>query len=135
MVPVYNEMATLESAVNRVLNVKYPVEIELVIVDDESTNGKRNPYPQWAGEPCVVIHEKATNGGKGSAIRKGVELAGGDYLIMCDADLESPTEEIPSLLPPIIEERAPVVYGIRTFGSHNAYSYLNVFISACSRQS
>src|SRR4051812_43847303 len=124
--PVYNEMATLESAVKRVLSVNYPVEMELVIVDDGSTDGTRGLYPQWADERRVVIHQKPTNGGKGSAIKKGAELATGDYLIMCDADLEYAPEEIPSLVKPIIEEQATVVYGTRTFGSHNAYSYLYV---------
>jgi len=126
LMPVYNEVATLQSAVKRVLNVQYPVEIELVIVDDGSKDGTRNLYPQWADEPRVLIHQKATNGGKGSAIKKGAELATGDYVIMCDADLEYAPEEIPSLLAPILDGEAVVVYGTRTFGSHNAYSYLYV---------
>ncbi|MGS0687169.1 glycosyltransferase family 2 protein [Nakamurella sp. GG22] len=126
VMPVYNEIATLESAVKRVLNVDYPVEMELVIVDDGSTDGTRSLYSQWVDEPRVIIHEKLANGGKGSAIKKGAELANGDYLIMCDADLEYAPEEIPSLVMPIIEEQATVVYGTRTFGSHNAYSYLYV---------
>src|SRR6476660_5626725 len=126
LMPVYNELATLESAVKRVLNVDYPVDIELVIVDDGSTDGTRALYSQWAHEPRVLMHEKATNGGKGSAIRKGAELATGDYVIMCDADLEYAPEEIPSLLAPILDGEATVVYGTRTFGSHNAFSYLYV---------
>ncbi len=124
--PVYNEAATLESAVKRVLDVKFPVEVELVIVDDGSTDGTRDLYQQWAGHPSVLIHLKESNGGKGSAIRKGAELATGDYVIMCDADLEYAPEEIPSLLAPIVAGEAEVVYGTRTFGSHNAYSYLYV---------
>ena len=126
LMPVYNELATLESAVKRVLDVDYPVEIELVIVDDGSTDGTRDLYPQWADDSRVSIHLKATNGGKGSAIRKGAELATGDYVIMCDADLEYAPEEIPSLLEPILHDEATVVYGTRTFGSHNAFSYLYV---------
>ena len=97
LMPVFNERATLESAVKRVLDVDYPVDVELVIVDDGSTDGTRELYPLWAGDPRVNIHLKATNGGKGSAIRKGAELATGDYVIMCDADLEYAPEEIPSL--------------------------------------
>src|SRR6476469_653179 len=81
LMPVYNERATLESAVKRVLNVDYPVDIELVIVDDGSTDGTRALYPQWAGEPRVLMFEKDANEGKGSAIRKGAELATGDYVI------------------------------------------------------
>lgn len=126
LMPVYNESATLQSAVKRVLDVNYPVDVELVIVDDGSTDGTRELYPQWRDEPRVLIHEKATNGGKGSAIKKGAELATGDYVIMCDADLEYAPEEIPSLLAPVLDGQAEVVYGTRTFGSHNAYSYLYV---------
>lgn len=126
LMPVYNEAKTLESAVKRVLDVDYPVDIELVIVDDGSKDGTRDLYPQWRDEPRVLIHEKATNGGKGSAIKKGAELATGDYVIMCDADLEYAPEEIPSLLVPILSGDSTVVYGTRTFGSHNAYSYLYV---------
>lgn len=126
LMPVFNERATLESAVKRVLDVDYPVDVELVIVDDGSTDGTRELYPLWAGDPRVNIHLKATNGGKGSAIRKGAELATGDYVIMCDADLEYAPEEIPSLLTPILDGEASVVYGTRTFGSHNAFSYLYV---------
>lgn len=126
LMPVYNERATLESAVKRVLDVEYPVDIELVIVDDGSTDGTKELYPQWADDSRVNIHLKPTNGGKGSAIRKGAELATGDYVIMCDADLEYAPEEIPSLLEPILHNDATVVYGTRTFGSHNAFSYLYV---------
>jgi dolichol-phosphate hexosyltransferase len=126
LMPVYNEVATLQSAVKRVLDVDYPVEIELVIVDDGSTDGTRALYPQWAFEDRVLIHEKPTNEGKGSAIRTGAGLADGDYVIMCDADLEYAPEEIPSLLAPILDGQAEVVYGTRTFGSHNAYSYFYV---------
>lgn len=124
--PVYNEAATLRSAVKRVLDVPYPVDFELIIVDDGSTDGTRDLYPQLGHDERVVIHEKATNGGKGSAIKKGAELATGDYVIMCDADLEYAPEEIPSLLAPVLSGESEVVFGTRTFGSHNAYSYLYV---------
>ena len=82
LMPVYNEVATLQSAVKRVLGVDYPVEIELVIIDDGSTDGTRALYPQWACEDRIRIHEKPTNEGKGSAIRTGAGLANGDYVIM-----------------------------------------------------
>ena len=126
LMPVYNERATLESAVKRVLDVDYPVDVELVIVDDGSTDGTRDLYAQWAGDARVNVHCKPSNGGKGSAIRQGAELASGDYVIMCDADLEYAPEEIPALLVPILDGEATVVYGTRTFGSHNAFSYVYV---------
>jgi glycosyltransferase involved in cell wall biosynthesis len=126
LMPVYNEVATLQSAVKSVLDVQYPVEVELIIVDDGSTDGTRELYSQWCSEPRVVVHLQSVNGGKGSAIRKGAELATGDYVIMCDADLEYAPGEIPALLRPVLDGQAVVVYGTRTFGSHNAYSYLYV---------
>jgi glycosyltransferase involved in cell wall biosynthesis len=126
LMPVYNELATLTSAVKSVLDVQYPVETELIIVDDGSTDGTRELYAQWRGDPRVVVHLQTTNGGKGSAIRKAAELATGDYVIMCDADLEYAPEEIPALLRPVLDGLAEVVYGTRTFGSHNAYSFLYV---------
>ena len=116
LMPVYNEAATLRSAVKRVLNVVFPVEIELVIVDDGRTDGTRALYAEWRDEPRVLIHEKAMNGGKGSAIRKGAELATGDYVIMCDADLEYAPEDWPKLITPVLRGKARVVYGSRFTG-------------------
>ena len=126
LMPVFNEVATLESAVKRVLDVTYPVDTELVIVDDGSTDGTRELYSAWSDDPRVIVHLKESNSGKGSAIRKAAELATGDYVIPCDADLEYSPEEIPGLLAPIRDRQVQVVYGTRTFGSHNAYSYLYV---------
>jgi glycosyltransferase involved in cell wall biosynthesis len=126
LMPVFNEVAVLDAAVKRVLNVSYPVETELIIVDDGSTDGTRDLYERWADEPRLQIHLKNRNEGKGSAIRKAAELADGDYVIICDADLEYSPEEIPMLLGPILKGEAKVVYGTRTFGSHNSYSYLYV---------
>ncbi len=82
------------------------------------------------GVSTVTIGSGSTcslrNKGKGAAIRTAAERAQGDYVIICDADLEYSPSEIPSLLAPIIRGDATVVYGIRTFGNHNAYSYLYV---------
>ncbi len=124
--PVYNERTTLEAAVSRVLAVDYPVDVELIVVDDGSTDGTRELYPTWSQDARVVVHLQEVNAGKGSAIRKAAQLATGDYVIPCDADLEYAPEEIPELLRPVLEEEAIVVYGSRTFTSHNAFSYLYV---------
>jgi glycosyltransferase involved in cell wall biosynthesis len=70
------------------------------------------------------MHQR--NRGKGAAIRTAAALATGDYLIMCDADLEYSPAEIPALLAPVLAGEVEVVYGTRTFGSHNAYSYVYV---------
>jgi glycosyltransferase involved in cell wall biosynthesis len=124
--PVYNELTTLASAVKEVLDVDFPCEIELVVVDDGSTDGTRDLYSSFEGDPRVSIHLHERNQGKGAAIRTAASVATGDYLIMCDADLEYSPAEIPALLAPVLAGDAQVVYGTRTFGSHNAYSYLYV---------
>jgi len=124
--PVYNERATLASAVKEVLNVDSPCEIELVVVDDGSTDGTRDLYESLADDPRVKVRMHERNQGKGAAIRTAATVATGDYVIMCDADLEYTPAEIPSLLAPVIAGQAEVVYGTRMFGSHNAYSYAYV---------
>jgi dolichol-phosphate hexosyltransferase len=122
LMPVYNESATLLMAIKRVLDVEYPWEIELVAVDDGSID---NSLALLRGVDDVrlqvIAHDH--NRGKGAAIRTASEVASGDYLIICDADLEYRPEEIPQLLAPVINGDALVVYGTRSFGSHNAYSY------------
>lgn len=126
LMPVYNERATLARAVKDVLDVAYPCDVELVIVDDGSTDGTRELYGDLAGDAQVQVQLQPVNRGKGAAIRAAAELASGDYVIICDADLEYAPREIPALLEPIIRGDAVVVYGTRTFGSHNAYSYTYV---------
>jgi dolichol-phosphate hexosyltransferase len=124
--PVYNEQATLASAIKEVLNVSFPCEFELVIVDDGSTDGTRELYPLIATDSRVSVHMHDRNQGKGAAIRTAASVATGDYLIMCDADLEYDPGQIPSLLAPVLAGDAEVAFGTRTFGSHNSYSLLYV---------
>jgi dolichol-phosphate hexosyltransferase len=126
LMPVYNEYATLAAAVKEVLEVDYPCSFELLIVDDGSTDGTRDLYPSLADDPRVVVRMHEQNQGKGGAIRTAAREATGDYMIICDADLEYSPAQIPSLLAPVIAGDATVVYGTRTFGSHNAYSYVYV---------
>ena len=126
LMPVYNEYATLAAAVKEVLEVNYPCSFELLIVDDGSTDGTRELYQSLTDDPRVVVKLHETNQGKGGAIRTAAREATGDYMIICDADLEYSPAQIPSLLAPVIAGDATVVYGTRTFGSHNAYSYVYV---------
>ena len=124
--PVYNERDTLAAAVKEVLNVTFPCDAELVVVDDGSTDGTRELYRALGDDPRISVHLHERNRGKGAAIRTAAAAASVDYVIMCDADLEYSPAEIPSLLAPVIAGDAEVVYGTRTFGSHNAYSYAYV---------
>jgi len=124
--PVYNERDTLAAAVKEVLNVTFPCDVELVVVDDGSTDGTRELYRSIGDDPRISVHLHERNRGKGAAIRTAAAAASGEYVIMCDADLEYSPAEIPSLLTPVIAGDAEVVYGTRTFGSHNAYSYAYV---------
>jgi dolichol-phosphate hexosyltransferase len=126
LMPVYNEYATITSAIKEVLDVDFPCEVELVVVDDGSADGTRELYSSFENDPRVSIHLHERNQGKGAAIRTAASVATGDYLIMCDADLEYSPAQIPELLAPVLAGDAEVVYGTRTFGSHNSYSYLYV---------
>jgi len=126
LMPVYNELPTLAIVVKEVLDTDFPCETELVIVDDGSTDGTRDLYPSLEGDPRVSVHLHTRNQGKGAAIRTAAGVATGDYVIMCDADQEYSPAQIPSLLAPVLAGDAEVVYGTRTFGSHNSYSYVYV---------
>jgi glycosyltransferase involved in cell wall biosynthesis len=122
LMPVYNEAKTIEVAVKRVLGVAYPVDFELVIVNDGSGDGTADVLAAIADARVRVIsHDR--NRGKGAAIRTAAEAASGDYMIICDADLEYAPEEIPGLLAPVIAGEAEIVYGTRTFGSHSSFSF------------
>src|ERR1700712_3698368 len=111
LMPVYNELATLRSAIKAVLDVKYPCDIELVIVDDGSNDGTRSIYPEFAGDDRIRCYLHDVNQGKGAAIATAAARATGDFVIMCDADLEYDPSEIPTLLAPILSGDAEVVYG------------------------
>ena len=122
LVPVYNEEATLDHALKRILDVDYPCEIEVVVVDD----GSRDATPDLLGrvdDPRVIVHRHAANQGKGAAIRTASTVADGDHMIICDADLEYDPADIPALVRPVLEREAEVVYGTRTFSSHTSYSF------------
>jgi glycosyltransferase involved in cell wall biosynthesis len=112
--PVYNERATIDEIVERVLAV--PIDKELILVDDGSTDGTREVLEKLSEREGVrlILHDK--NRGKGAALRTGFVACAGDIVIVQDADLEYFPEEYPELIEPIVEDWADVVYGSRFLG-------------------
>jgi glycosyltransferase involved in cell wall biosynthesis len=122
LMPVYNEEERIADALKQALAVDYPCEIELVVVDDGSRDGTAEILGRVDDSRLrVITHPR--NAGKGAAIRTAVEHAEGEYMVILDADLEYDPQDIPKLLAPVLDGRATVVYGNRTFGSHSAYSF------------
>jgi len=113
--PVYNERATLEQVVRRVLAV--PLDIELLCIDDGSTDGSREILSTLQRNyPQIQVFLQPHNTGKGAALRRGIQEARGEYVIIQDADLEYDPREYSQLLGPLEAGQADVVYGSRFLG-------------------
>jgi glycosyltransferase involved in cell wall biosynthesis len=111
VIPVYNEVNTIEAVVQRVRSSGLPIEI--ILVDDGSRDGTRDKLKQLESIPNtqVILHEK--NRGKGAAIKTGFTHATGDIVVIQDADMEYDPQDFRYLIQPIIEGDADVVYGTR----------------------
>jgi glycosyltransferase involved in cell wall biosynthesis len=114
IIPVYNESESIREIIKRVIDTNLVWEI--VIVDDCSIDGTRELLKEMDGKDNVrvILHEK--NQGKGAAVRTGLDAAQGDVLLIQDADLEYDPRDYPTLLKPLEEGIADVVYGSRFLG-------------------
>lgn len=121
VIPVYNEKGTLQELVERVKQV--PVDKEIIVVDDGSTDGTREIAGRLNGAVRVILQER--NQGKGAAIRAGLREAKGDYVIIQDADLEYDPEDFLKLLKPVEKGKAQVVYGSRFTGERRNMFFLH----------
>lgn len=115
IIPIFNEMYTLEEIITRVQATGLPNEI--VLVDDGSIDGTKDIVNQYREKKgfIVILHEK--NQGKGAAVRSGLDAATGDVFLIQDADLEYDPRDYPALLEPINDGLADVVYGSRFLGA------------------
>lgn len=111
LIPIYNERATLERILTRVLAV--PLTLDVIVVDDGSTDGTADLLRDLAGRLPIraLFHER--NRGKGAALRTAVPHARGDIVVVQDGDLEYDPEEYPNLIAPIVSGETNVVYGSR----------------------
>jgi glycosyltransferase involved in cell wall biosynthesis len=121
--PVYNERATVRAALERLLKTDLQVGLEVIVVDDGSVDSGLEAVADLIEDDRVRLLRHTRNKGKGAALLTGIAEATGDYLTVLDADLEYDPANLSLLLEPIANQDATVVYGVRSFGSHTAYSF------------
>ena len=122
LVPVFNEVETVAEIVERVRSTPYNVEI--ICVDDCSTDGTRDVLAQLLADGKIqqAIYQKE-NQGKGAAVRAAIAASHGDIVIVQDADLEYSPADWPSLFEPLVQGRADAVFGSRFLGGTHRVLY------------
>ncbi len=123
VMPVFNEERTVAFAIDRVLRVDFPCKVELIVVNDGSSDRTAEIIDGYAG-PGVVIRHLEVNQGKGAAVRVGVHQARGTHMIILDSDLEYTPEDIPAMLRPVLRGEANHVFGTRIFGLNSRFTSL-----------
>jgi glycosyltransferase involved in cell wall biosynthesis len=113
IVPVFNEAFQIDEFLRNLDSLSLPIDKQLVFIDDCSSDGSADLIEKFPFQSDFVLARQPHNLGKSAALRKGIELADGDFIIVQDADFEYAMTDIPRLLQPLIEGKADVVYGSR----------------------
>jgi glycosyltransferase involved in cell wall biosynthesis len=127
IVPVYNEELYVEAVIRRVMEIVLPagLTLEIIVVDDGSTDRTREVLESLPAKDVLKVHFQNANFGKGTAIRAGLEKVTGDIVLIQDADLEYSVSDYPTLLQPILDGKATVVYGSRFLGKITGMKFAN----------
>jgi len=130
IIPAYNEEKTILKTLEEVVAVTLPVDKEIIIVNDGSTDGTEqiieNSIKKFPESNIKLLSKK--NGGKGSALKEGMRKSTGDIIIIQDADLEYDPNDYSKLIKPILEKKAKIVYGSRIKNKDNKYSHISFLI-------
>jgi glycosyltransferase involved in cell wall biosynthesis len=124
--PVYNEAATVERAIHEVLDADIGVDVELIVVNDGSTDGTTEILSgtSWPDRVRLLHHEG--NRGKGAAVRTALEAARGEFSAIFDADLEYEPGDLAALMAPLEKGDTNAVFGVRAFDGYTSHSFLFV---------
>jgi glycosyltransferase involved in cell wall biosynthesis len=126
LMPVYNERERVERAIAEVLQTELPDTIELLVVDDGSTDGTREILRSGSWDPRVRVLEHERNQGKGAAIRTALAEARGELSAVFDADLEYDAADLALLMAPLMDGRTNACFGVRAFDGYTSHSFLYV---------
>ena len=126
LMPVYNEHERVERAIEEVLQTELPIDTELIVVDDGSTDGTREILRSGDWDGRVRKFEHPENRGKGAAVQTALAEAQGEYSAIFDADLEYDPADLALLMPPLLDGRANACFGVRAFDGYTSHSFLYV---------
>jgi dolichol-phosphate hexosyltransferase len=126
LMPVYNEAGRIETALAEVLGTQFPFDVELIVVDDGSTDGTRVFLEEFDWPENAQLHRHDRNRGKGAAVQTALGYATGTFSSIMDADLEYRPSDLQVLLEPLQQGLANCAFGVRAFDGYTSHSFLFV---------